>query len=770
MVTYYSISISANGIGIIFNGYIKVNNGTITNFYYVNSSRQYVDILLVNNGGNSGQFGADNTFVNNVFSDAGTCILSSIPFLNIILNSPTKLAIWGPRNSCTISYSHAGLNDDTDWYNYTAYTYTSTLIGSLPGSPPISSANYVSNTTKYYSISISYPNVGVIFNGYIKISYGTCVSNFYYVDNSGIYVDILSVNNGGFIGDYGSDNIVINNWFTSGGTCFLPGIPFMNVAYNNPTKLVISSGGPTDFALSYSYAGLKDNGDWNDVGGFTSIFNQISSLPASPPISSANYVSNTATYYSISISANGVGLIFNGYIKVVYGIFICNFYYIDSSSQYVDILLTNNGGVIGDHGSDNKFQSNWFTSGGTCILPVIPYMNVVYNNPTKLEILGGNVNGFTLSYSSAFIRDDINWTDTTGYTSTVTQISSLPVSPPNSNINYADATKYYSISISVNNIGIIFNGYIKVDRYITITNFYYVNNGQYVDILLTNNGGVLGDHGSDNKFQSNWFTSGGTCILPVIPYMNTVYNNPTKLEILGGNVNGFTLSYSRALIGVNASWTDTTGYTSTVTQISSLPISPQNSNFNYADATKYYSISMSYPNVGVIFNGYIKVVYNMAITNFYYVNNGRYVDILLTNNGGVLGDNSSDNRFNNNFSSSGTNILPVIPYINVVCNNPTKIKIWYNGTNVRVNYSRAALGVNNLWSDSNLNLTSAVNLITNLPPILGSETFNVRSLYTIKTTKKVFNNNARVFYMPGTLSTSGDGSGVKNSRLKQRKT
>ena len=61
-------------------------------------------------------------------------------------------------------------------------------------------------------------------------------------------------------------------------------------------------------------------------------------------------------------------------------------------------------------------------------------------------------------------------------------------------------TKYYSIRISYTNLGVIFNGYIKVVD-ITITNFYYVNSSpQYVDILLTNNGGHYGDYGLDNKF------------------------------------------------------------------------------------------------------------------------------------------------------------------------------------------------------------------------------------------------------------------------------
>ena len=64
-----------------------------------------------------------------------------------------------------------------------------------------------------------------------------------------------------------------------------------------------------------------------------------------------------------------------------------------------------------------------------------------------------------------------------------------------------------------------------------IQNFYYVNNNQYVDILLRD----LGDNKSDNKFINNNFTIGGTNILSVIPYMNTTYNNPYKLNLYMSN-------------------------------------------------------------------------------------------------------------------------------------------------------------------------------------------------------------------------------------------
>lgn len=88
---------------------------------------------------------------------------------------------------------------------------------------------------------------------------------------------------------------------------------------------------------------------------------------------------------------------------------------------------------------------------------------------------------------------------------------------------------WHSISISLTTGGsVIFNGYFNVDDTTNvIQNFYYVNNNQYVDILLSD----LGDDGSDNQFIDNNFTRGGTNVLSVIPYINTFYNNPYKLNL-----------------------------------------------------------------------------------------------------------------------------------------------------------------------------------------------------------------------------------------------
>jgi len=110
------------------------------------------------------------------------------------------------------------------------------------------------------------------------------------------------------------------------------------------------------------------------------------------------------------------------------------------------------------------------------------------------------------------------------------------------NINillYYMSISWYSISIPLNG-SIIFNGYFSVNNTTNvIQNFYYVNNNQYVDILLR----TLGDGGADNIFINNNFTNGGTNILSVIPYLNNYNNlNPYKLN-LWLNGTGNTISY-----------------------------------------------------------------------------------------------------------------------------------------------------------------------------------------------------------------------------------
>ena len=98
---------------------------------------------------------------------------------------------------------------------------------------------------------------------------------------------------------------------------------------------------------------------------------------------------------------------------------------------------------------------------------------------------------------------------------------------------------WYSIRISLPNGNEIFNGYFSVNETNVIQNFYYVNNNQYVDILVR----VLGGNSSDNVFLDNNFTNAGTNIKSVIPYMNINYNHPYQLN-LWKNGNANTIAYN----------------------------------------------------------------------------------------------------------------------------------------------------------------------------------------------------------------------------------
>jgi hypothetical protein len=136
-----------------------------------------------------------------------------------------------------------------------------------------------------------------------------------------------------------------------------------------------------------------------------------------------------------------------------------------------------------------------------------------------------------------------------------------------------------SISISLTSGGsVIFNGYFSVDTTTNvIQNFYYVNNNQYVDILLRD----LGDFGSDNQFVNNNFTVGGTNILSVIPYINTTYSNPYKLnlyfDITGINSIGYNPTNT-----YNVGWVDSPiNFTFTFTSISGLPSLALKNKYNF---------------------------------------------------------------------------------------------------------------------------------------------------------------------------------------------
>ena len=127
---------------------------------------------------------------------------------------------------------------------------------------------------------------------------------------------------------------------------------------------------------------------------------------------------------------------------------------------------------------------------------------------------------------------------------------------------------WHSIIISLTGGEVIFNGYFNVeDTTNVIQNFYYVNNNQYVDILLRD----LGDYDSDNQFIDNNFTDGGTNILSVIPYINTNYGNPYKLQLYSNGESSNFIGYSPTNTYDGWDSIQTTNFTFTFTSISGLP-------------------------------------------------------------------------------------------------------------------------------------------------------------------------------------------------------
>ena len=221
----------------------------------------------------------------------------------------------------------------------------------------------------------------------------------------------------------------------------------------------------------------------------------------------------------------------------------------------------------------------------------------------------------------------------------------------------------------------------------------------------------------------------------------------------------------------------------------------------------------------VIFNGYFNVDDKTSvIQNFYYVNNNQYVDILLrqlkvngsdaippppkqpvtpsfpdattktTTEKGELTtqqqpDNSLDNSFNslesiiivppqkpssynynifakNMFTEGGTNILSVIPYINLNYNTPYILQLHFDGKYSIIAYNPKNDNVG--WRKTYTNFTFNFTSISGLPPLSIPRPFY--------TTRSSFTNNALVYYKSHSLSTGGGGSGVRNSRQKQRRT
>jgi hypothetical protein len=92
---WYSVIISIRDSGnpVIFQGYFKVEEELVRNFYYVKNN-QYVEILMTNNGDTLGQNGANDTFKNKNFSNGGINILPVIPFINDNYNNPKRLNLW----------------------------------------------------------------------------------------------------------------------------------------------------------------------------------------------------------------------------------------------------------------------------------------------------------------------------------------------------------------------------------------------------------------------------------------------------------------------------------------------------------------------------------------------------------------------------------------------------------------------------------------------------------------------------------------------------
>lgn len=163
---------------------------------------------------------------------------------------------------------------------------------------------------------------------------------------------------------------------------------------------------------------------------------------------------------------------------------------------------------------------------------------------------------------------------------------------------------WYSISISIQNGPLIFNGYFNVNNANNVQNFYYVNNNQYVDILLRDD---LGDS-ADNKFIDNHFTNGGINILSVIPYINNL-NNPYKINLWRYDNNDpnsiYTISYNITSTSETGQWPYySIAFTCNFTPISGLPSIPRplfsmGSLFSNNAQVYYKSHSLSTGNSGV---------------------------------------------------------------------------------------------------------------------------------------------------------------------------
>ena len=172
----------------------------------------------------------------------------------------------------------------------------------------------------------------------------------------------------------------------------------------------------------------------------------------------------------------------------------------------------------------------------------------------------------------------------------------------------------------------------------------------------------------------------------------------------------------------------------------------------------WHSIKIALPGGSVIFNGFFSVnVTTSVVQSFYYVNNYKYVDILAE----VPGGNGSDNRFvDNNFSNPGITLKPVIPFINTNYDNPYELNLWRNGNTYTISYNPTSSYLAPDWPYSTIEFDVTFTSIPGLPPVPVPRYFYSMS--------SLFSNNAQVYYKPHSLASGG--GGVRNSRIKQRKT
>jgi hypothetical protein len=254
--------------------------------------------------------------------------------------------------------------------------------------------------------------------------------------------------------------------------------------------------------------------------------------------------------------------------------------------------------------------------------------------------------------------------------------------------------KSYSIDIYLPNEGSIFTGYFNVNiETDVIQDFYYKNNNdEYESILLE-----PGDNGSDNIFINNNFTYGGALISSVIPYINTTYYDPSKLNLWVDDDGTMVISYYtdywtsnydfefvftfipylKGIVAFNGYL-----YTTQGGNISQTNISSQIKTTFYDDNIEYISL--------VTFNGYLYAANSNSIIQIDLSNPNNVVSpwpsqglinaISLNGSGWVATDGNYLYITNNNSISRISLTVPNLDYTAnwVSVNNPTGMTI-YNG-------------------------------------------------------------------------------------------